>query len=67
MISTNARQRPETLFDREKRRDGEIADAMKEEQARHDATIRNMHRLKALRLSQATRNTRMRKMQTAKT
>ena len=67
MISAHARQRAESLFDREKRRDGEIADAMKEEQARHEATLRNMHRLKALRLSQATKNTRMRKKQPAKT
>jgi hypothetical protein len=67
MISTHARQRAESLFDREKRRDGGIADAMKEELARHEATLGNMHRLKALRLSQATKNTRMRKKQPAKT
>ena len=51
MIENNARQRAESLFHRETRREAEIANALKQEQARHDAVIRNMHRLRALRLS----------------
>ena len=51
MTDNNARERAETLFDREKRREDEIADALTQEQARHEAVIRNMHRLRALRLS----------------
>jgi len=39
MIDNNARQRAESLFDRETRREAEIADALKQEQARHDAVI----------------------------
>ena len=51
MTDNNARERAESLFDREKRREAEIADALTQEQARHDAVIRNMHRLRPLRLS----------------
>jgi len=50
MIDNNARQRAA-------RREAEIANALKQEQARHDAVIRNMHRLKALRLSHNVKNT----------
>ncbi len=57
MTDTNARKRAESLFDRETRREAEIADALKQEQARHDAAIRNMHRLRALRLSHNVKNT----------
>ena len=45
------RARAESLFDREKRREAEIADALKQEQLRHDDVIRNMQRLRDLRLS----------------
>ncbi len=57
MTDTNARKRAESLFDRETRREAEIADALKQEQARHDAAIRNMRRLRALRLSRDVKNT----------
>jgi len=33
------------------RREAEINDALKQEAARHAAAVRNMHRLKALRLA----------------
>jgi hypothetical protein len=49
------RARAESLFDREKRREAEIADALKQEQLRHDDVIRNMQRLRDLRLSQDTK------------
>jgi hypothetical protein len=40
----------ETVFDRNKRREAEINDALRQEQARHEAAVKNMHRLRALRL-----------------
>jgi hypothetical protein len=49
------RARAESLFDREKRREAEIADALKQEQLRHDDVIRNMQRLRDLCLSQDTK------------
>ena len=42
----------ETAASRAQRREAEIALAMKEEAARRAAVIKNMHRLRALRLSQ---------------
>jgi hypothetical protein len=51
LSDTNARARAESLFNREKRREAEIADALKQEQARHDNVIRNIQRLRELRLS----------------
>jgi hypothetical protein len=40
----------ETVSERNRRREAEIAEALQGEAARHAATIRNMHRLRALRL-----------------
>jgi hypothetical protein len=51
LSDTKARARAETLFNREKRREAEIADALQQEQVRHDNVIRNMQRLRELRLS----------------
>ena len=51
LSDTKARARAESLFNREKRREAEIADALKQEQVRHDNVIRNMQRLRELRLS----------------
>lgn len=39
----------ETVFEREQRREKEIKDALKLEAERHEAAIKNMHRLRALR------------------
>jgi hypothetical protein len=58
LTDTDARERAESLFARDKRREGEIADALKQEQARHDAVIRNMQRLRTLRLSRGAKHTR---------
>ena len=44
-------ERAETLFQRNEKREAEINQALKQEAARHDAAIKNMHRLKALRLA----------------
>ena len=42
----------ETIASRIERREAEIALAMKEEVERHAAVIKNMHRLRALRMAQ---------------
>jgi hypothetical protein len=43
------------LQSKNERREADIALAMKQEAERHAAAIRNMHRLRALRLSRANR------------
>jgi hypothetical protein len=52
MLLTKQREVAETIFDRNKRREAEINDALKQDQARHEAAIKNMQRLRALRLAQ---------------
>jgi hypothetical protein len=42
----------ETIASRAQQREAEIERAMKEEEARHAAVVKNMHRLRTLRLSQ---------------
>jgi hypothetical protein len=39
----------ETVFERNQRRDAEINEALKQENARREAAVKNMYRLKALR------------------
>ena len=48
-----ARQRElaESLFDRKMKRENETDSALTEEQAEHAAVVKNMQRLRALRLS----------------
>ena len=41
----------ESVFERNQRREAEINDALKQEVARREEVIRNMHRLRALRLA----------------
>jgi hypothetical protein len=53
MLDTNARERAEALFDRNRKRDTEIEDALKQDAARHEAAVANMKRLRALRLSRS--------------
>ena len=50
MLTAKQRQVAETVFDRNKRREAEINDALRQEEARHEAAVKNMHRLRALRL-----------------
>jgi hypothetical protein len=45
----------ESITSRLERREAEIALAMKQEAERHAAALRNMYRLRALRLSRANR------------
>ena len=47
-----AQGRSEATLDRNQRREAEINEALKQEAARHAAAIKNMHRLRALRLAQ---------------
>jgi hypothetical protein len=51
MTDNSARQRAESVFNREQRCEREIAAAMELEATRHQATMENMKRLRALRLS----------------
>ena len=41
----------ESLFERAQRREEEISHALKLEAERHEAVLKNMHRLRALRLA----------------
>jgi hypothetical protein len=41
----------ENVFDRNQRREAEINEALKQEAVRHAAVVKNMHRLRALRLA----------------
>jgi hypothetical protein len=51
MSDTNQREASESVFERTQRGEEEINHALKLEAERHEAVIRNMHRLRALRLS----------------
>jgi hypothetical protein len=51
----NAAPAKETAQSKNERREAEIALAMKEEVERRAALVKNMHRLRALRLSQASK------------
>ena len=51
MLDTNQREIAESQFERNQRREAEVEDALKQERARHEAAVNNMHRLKALRLA----------------
>jgi hypothetical protein len=51
MQDTKQREIAESVFDRKKRREAEINDALAQEAARHAAAVKNMHRLRALRLA----------------
>jgi hypothetical protein len=45
------REIAETVFERLQRREAEINDALKQEYARREAAIKNMYRLRALRIA----------------
>jgi len=51
MTDNRARQQAESVFNREQRREREIAAALELEAGRHQAVIENMKRLRTLRLS----------------
>jgi hypothetical protein len=49
-MSDMRREIAETIFQYNQRREAEINDALKQEYARREAAVKNMHRLRALRL-----------------
>jgi hypothetical protein len=51
MTNTDQREIAETIFERNQRREAEINNALKQEYARREAAVKNMYRLRALRLS----------------
>jgi hypothetical protein len=51
MSDTNQHEVAESLLERTQRREQEINHALKLEAERHEAVIRNMHHLRALRLA----------------
>ena len=55
-MCTSDRQVAESVFDRNKRRESEINDALKQESARHDAAMKNLQRLRALRIEREQKN-----------
>jgi hypothetical protein len=54
-MTDKQREIAETLFERNHRRETEINDALKQEYARREAAIKNMYRLRALRLARDTK------------
>ena len=55
MLTATQLEVAETVFDRNQRREAEINDALRQEQARHKAVVKNMLRLRALRLARDTK------------
>jgi hypothetical protein len=51
MPDTNQHEPVETQFERNVRREAEVEDALRQERARHDAAVKNMQRLRTLRLA----------------
>jgi len=56
-MNDESRAVAETAFQRQQRREREISEALKLEEERHAAMIKNMHRLRALRLSRTEAKT----------
>jgi hypothetical protein len=50
MTNTDQLALAETVFERSQRRDAEINEALKQENSRREAAVKNMYRLRALRL-----------------
>ena len=49
-MTENQRKLAETVFERNERREAEINNAVKQEHSRREAAVKNMYRLRALRL-----------------
>jgi hypothetical protein len=54
MLDAKARERAESLFDRNQKPQRIIDEALKQEAARYEAVVTNRRRLRALRLSRKT-------------
>jgi len=57
MPETSQREVAESVFERNRRREAEINEALRQEAARREAVIRNMHSLRALRLARVEKST----------
>jgi hypothetical protein len=55
MVDPRQRELAETVFERSQRREKEINNALKQEHARREAAVKNMYRLRALRLARDAR------------
>lgn len=55
-MTERQRENAESLFQRNQAREVKIDDALKEEYARREAAIKNMYRLRALRLARDVSN-----------
>jgi hypothetical protein len=53
-MSDSQREIAETVFERNQRRETEINNALKQEYARREAAVKNMYRLRSLRLARDT-------------
>jgi hypothetical protein len=51
MSDTNRREVAESLFERTQRREAELNEALRQEHARREAAVKNMYRLRELRLA----------------
>jgi hypothetical protein len=51
MLDTDQREIAESQFERNQRREAEVENALKQERARHEAAVNNMHRSRPLRLA----------------
>ena len=49
-MADTQREIAETVFERNQKREAEINDALKQAHARREVAVKNMHRLRALRL-----------------
>ncbi len=56
MSDTDQRAVAESVFERTQRREAEINDALKQEEARRVAVLENMRRLRTLRLAREAKN-----------
>jgi hypothetical protein len=56
MSDTNQHEVAESLFERNQRRETEINGALMLEAERHASAVRNMHRLRALRLAREAKS-----------
>jgi hypothetical protein len=56
MTDADQHEIAESQFERNQRREAEVENALKQERARHEAAVNNMHRLRALRLARDTKS-----------
>jgi hypothetical protein len=55
-MSQRDRKAAEATFDKRQKRESEIAEVIKQEDARRDAAVKNMQRLRALRIERDAKN-----------